>query len=130
MASGQAPSRVNTVRGFAGLTLHPPPRVSAPVGREPTPKAHQNAHLWLVAPESALDHWRETPGPSARGSVRGWPRAAWPLVLQGTEKAEPRQLEGISIRPFLPGLRLLYFSKGLGASETSRHTFLFSKKRC
>lgn len=46
------------------------------------------------------------------------------------KKAEPRQLEGISICPFSPGPCLLYFSKGLSASETSRHTFLFSKKRC
>lgn len=54
---------------------------------------------------------------------------AWLPVIQGTmEKAELRQLEGISICLFLPGLLLLYFSKGLSASETSCQTFLFSKE--
>lgn len=54
---------------------------------------------------------------------------AWLPGLQRTvEKAEPRQLEGISMCPFLPGLLLLYFSEGLSASETSCQTFLFSKE--
>lgn len=53
---------------------------------------------------------------------------AWPPALGGAmQKAELRQLEGISICLELPGLLLPYFSKGLSASENSLPNILVFK---